>query len=185
MEAAVKRSSSFPNNDELNVIGIEIGLVTTMPQTGASLQRKYRQAPDALTRGWHRSIRTIYGYWLWRSGQRDTAEVVFDEALRLKQQDLDDGSERWGDPYEIASISAIRGQVDDALEWLERARELGLKFPTIVTLDPMLESLRGDARFQALVARMASEQETMRGRAPDVDTLLARLAGPTMELVTN
>ena len=49
----------------------------------------------------------------------------------------------------------------------------------------MLESLRGDARFRELVARMASEQEAMRRRAPDADTLLARLAGPTLELVTN
>jgi TolB-like protein/tRNA A-37 threonylcarbamoyl transferase component Bud32 len=58
------------------------------------------------------------------------------------------------DPYEIASIHAFRGEVDEAFQWLDRAYRvhdygiLGLK------TDPLLRNLHGDPRFQELLTQM-------------------------------
>jgi eukaryotic-like serine/threonine-protein kinase len=57
-------------------------------------------------------------------------------------------------PYGIAEVHAYRGEADDAFQWLDRAYRahdvgmLGLK------TDPLLRSLHGNPRFQALLSRM-------------------------------
>jgi eukaryotic-like serine/threonine-protein kinase len=58
------------------------------------------------------------------------------------------------DAYGIAEVHAYRGEIDDALRWLDRAYQqhdaamLGLK------ADPLLRNLHSDTRFQALLTRM-------------------------------
>jgi TolB-like protein len=67
------------------------------------------------------------------------------------------------DPFAIAEVHAYRGEVDGAFRWLDRAyREhdvgmLGLK------TDPLLRSLHGDPRFQALLSRMGLTGQKPRG----------------------
>jgi hypothetical protein len=54
----------------------------------------------------------------------------------------------------IARVYAWRGEKDQALEWLERAyvqRDTSL---TWVKIDPRFRSLRGDARYKALLRKM-------------------------------
>ena len=72
------------------------------------------------------------------------------ECLRqLKRSD----DERVG-TYGIAIIHAGLGEKDQAFEWLEKAyeaRELGMIF---LKVDPTLDPLRSDARFQDLLRRM-------------------------------
>jgi serine/threonine protein kinase/tetratricopeptide (TPR) repeat protein len=58
-------------------------------------------------------------------------------------------------PFNIADVYAFRGDKETAFNWLERAyisRDAGL-LPEIKT-DPLLESLRSDARYEALLRRM-------------------------------
>jgi len=58
------------------------------------------------------------------------------------------------DAYEIAEVHAYRGEVDDALQWLERAyRQHDPRIPEIKT-DPLLRNVHGDRRFQALLTRL-------------------------------
>ena len=57
-------------------------------------------------------------------------------------------------PYQIAEVSAFRGETDHAFEWLERSyieRDGGL---TEVKSDPLLKSLRGDSRYVAFLGKM-------------------------------
>jgi hypothetical protein len=57
-------------------------------------------------------------------------------------------------PYQIAQVYAFRGQTDPAFEWLERAyreRDAGL---TEMIPDPLLTSLRPDARYTNLAGSM-------------------------------
>jgi TolB-like protein/predicted Ser/Thr protein kinase len=72
-------------------------------------------------------------------------------------------------PYGIAEVHAYRGEADDAFQWLDRAYRahdvgmLGLK------TDPLLRSLHGDPRFQALLGRMGlTGQQPMGGGLPYV-----------------
>ncbi len=57
-------------------------------------------------------------------------------------------------PYQLAEIYAYRGEVDQAFEWLQRSylqRDPGLNQ---LKLDPMLKSLRADARFSDLLKKL-------------------------------
>jgi tetratricopeptide (TPR) repeat protein len=72
------------------------------------------------------------------------------------QQALDGaiGKHAGDSAYQIAEVFAWRGEKDRAFEWLERAysqRDGGL---SDIKVDPALNSLRTDSRYQALLRRM-------------------------------
>jgi TolB-like protein/tetratricopeptide (TPR) repeat protein len=59
-----------------------------------------------------------------------------------------------GAPWLVAGVYAYREETDQAFEWLERAyteRDSGL---TEIKVDPLLNSLRHDPRYQALLKKM-------------------------------
>lgn len=60
--------------------------------------------------------------------------------------------------YQIAQIHAWRGEKDSAFEWLERAYSQCDTGLTLLTHDPMLDSLRGDTRFAALLNKLQLPQ---------------------------
>jgi hypothetical protein len=60
--------------------------------------------------------------------------------------------------YQIAQVRAWRGEKDPAFNWLDRAysqRDAGL---TLLIGDPLMDSLRGDARFTALLHKLQLPQ---------------------------
>jgi eukaryotic-like serine/threonine-protein kinase len=58
------------------------------------------------------------------------------------------------DAYGIAEVHAYRGEVDDALQWLDRAYRQHDAQLLDVKADPLLQNLHRDARFQALLTRL-------------------------------
>jgi TolB-like protein/Flp pilus assembly protein TadD len=56
--------------------------------------------------------------------------------------------------YQIGEIYAFRGDRDRAFEWLERARKVRDGGLTLVQIDPLLNGLRGDPRYTALLKKM-------------------------------
>ncbi len=75
---------------------------------------------------------------------------------RESQQALDEltGKGAENAAYQIAEVHAWRGEKDKAFEWLERAyrqRDGGL---AEIKYDPLLDNLRGDSRFAALLRKM-------------------------------
>jgi tetratricopeptide (TPR) repeat protein len=56
--------------------------------------------------------------------------------------------------YDLASIAASLGDMDQALDLLDRAVEERSTFLGWLRLDPAFESLRGDARFEAILVRI-------------------------------
>jgi serine/threonine-protein kinase len=70
------------------------------------------------------------------------------------------------DWYGIAEVHAYRGEVDDAFRWLDRAyREHDIGMLDLKT-DPLLRSLHGDPRFQALLSRMRLTDQQPKGADP-------------------
>jgi TolB-like protein/cytochrome c-type biogenesis protein CcmH/NrfG len=59
-----------------------------------------------------------------------------------------------GGAYNVAQVHAYRGEADPAFEWLERARAQHDGGMFLVRVDPLLEGLRDDPRFEALLTRM-------------------------------
>lgn len=56
--------------------------------------------------------------------------------------------------YQIAQVYARRGDIERALDWLERAYEARDTGMTEIKVDPLLENVRGNGQFQELVRRM-------------------------------
>ncbi len=57
-------------------------------------------------------------------------------------------------PYQIAEVYGWRGEKEQAFEWAERAFEERDMSLTWLKIDTDFRSLRGDARYRALVRKM-------------------------------
>jgi adenylate cyclase len=79
----------------------------------------------------------------------------FDAAARTGRRALEAGP---GDPgrvaYNLACSLARSGDTEAALEWLERAVDLGFEDTRLMEVDSDVDPLRGDGRFQALTRRL-------------------------------
>jgi serine/threonine-protein kinase len=64
--------------------------------------------------------------------------------------------ERYGHilPYQAAEVYAWRGEPDLAFRWLDRTLELHDASVMYLKFDPLLDSLRGDPRFAAVLAKV-------------------------------
>ena len=126
------------------------------------------------------------GYALAELGREAEAEAAFNATLDAVERAVALGSTFQGRALDAASIHAVRDDHDDALRALERAYELGFRGDFVLRTDPFFESLRDDARFQALLERMAqSQQEQLdlalrEGLLDGYDALVA--AGPAREI---
>jgi tetratricopeptide (TPR) repeat protein len=70
------------------------------------------------------------------------------------------------DAYNVAQAYAWRGQTDAAFEWLDRAyrqRDGGM---SKLKIDPLLEHLHGDPRYQALLVKMNLSGDGPESRQP-------------------
>ena len=77
-------------------------------------------------------------------GRREEARVILDEILAHR-------SEHWVSAYEIAIVFSLLGKANEAFHWLALAeREHAVGF-TFVRVDPRLEALRSDPRFEGLL----------------------------------
>jgi tetratricopeptide (TPR) repeat protein len=77
----------------------------------------------------------------------------YEQARELLQEILAKRDTEWVTAYEIAVIYCLLGDREDAFRWLAQAeREHAVGF-TFVRVDPHLESLRTDPRFQQLLQR--------------------------------
>jgi tetratricopeptide (TPR) repeat protein len=63
--------------------------------------------------------------------------------------------------YYAASLSALGGLSETALEWLENAVDRGfINFPLLTEQDPFLKALRGQPRYDSLMERVRREWES-------------------------
>ncbi len=82
---------------------------------------------------------------LYRAGQASEASIAAQKAASLP--------ETASGQYNLACFSAVRGDREKAMTYLQRAVALGFA-NEIVTKDPDLESLRGRPEFEAIVAEV-------------------------------
>lgn len=63
--------------------------------------------------------------------------------------------------YQIASIYAVLGETEKAMAWLERSVYTGNPCWPFFKVDPHMDHLRDDPRFQRLVAGLEREYTTL------------------------
>ena len=74
-----------------------------------------------------------------------------DEARRTLNELIKNGQIHHVTPYEIAVIYSLLNEREKGLEWLRKAREARAVGFSFVRVDPMLDNLRDDARFNELI----------------------------------
>ena len=83
-----------------------------------------------------------------RNGQRN-------EAQKILAQLSEEAKSRYVAPYALALVKLGLGEKDRAIDELERGyREGNSNYMFLIKVDPMLDDLRGDPRFQALVQKV-------------------------------
>jgi TolB-like protein/Tfp pilus assembly protein PilF len=84
-----------------------------------------------------------------RKGQKEEAQKVL---ARLKE-----GGKTRDTPYAMALVYLALGEKDRAIDELERGyREGETNYLFVIKVDPLLDDLRGDPRFEALVQKVVS-----------------------------
>jgi len=76
------------------------------------------------------------------------------EAQKILEQLDQLSKQRYVTPYVVGRIHAILGQNDEAFRWLEIAYERRAEWMILLKVDPALDCLRPDPRFQDLMHRM-------------------------------
>ena len=93
---------------------------------------------------------SVFGMACAAAGRRPEAERVIDELL-------DRSRAEYVSPLWLADITTQLGEVDRALEWLERAYEARTQALISLGVSPLYDSLRHDGRFTALLKRIGIE----------------------------
>jgi len=89
------------------------------------------------------SIAHVFG----RLGNRPAAEKILEETLTSAKT-------KYASPYDIAVIYAGLADKDRAFEWLNKALEQHDVQMVSIKVNPTLDRLRGDSRFQTLVEKV-------------------------------
>jgi TolB-like protein/Tfp pilus assembly protein PilF len=94
--------------------------------------------------------RELLGYVYAVAGKTDAARAVLDELIELS-------NDRHVSAYRMAAIYGALNRPDDAFAWLERAYQQRDPWLTWLKLNPVLDSVRSDARFTDLLLRTGLE----------------------------
>ena len=133
--------------------------------------RSYEQARHhyerayALSRtasSWGRYIPVLLGYTLWKTGERERAQRLFEEYRAFARNEMERGNESWALKYSLAAVHAIRGEKPEAYRWLQKAQSSGWTEYYFSRQDPLLENLQGDAEFQRILAQQKTRINRIR-----------------------
>jgi eukaryotic-like serine/threonine-protein kinase len=92
-----------------------------------------------------------------RGNKAQALEIVTDEWTGPAWQDY------WI-PYTVAQGYALLGETAEALRWLEHAVDKGwINYPYLSEVDPWLQNIRSDPRFEELMRRVKREWEEFEG----------------------
>jgi hypothetical protein len=89
-------------------------------------------------------------------GREQEAREILDELVARRD-------EQWVTAYEIAVIYSYLNEADEAFDWLARAEQEHAVGLTYVRVDPRLNKLRSDPRFDELLQRLDVKADAPRG----------------------
>ncbi|HJU65915.1 MAG TPA: hypothetical protein VJ596_09570, partial [Gemmatimonadaceae bacterium] len=131
-----------PNAEESHRV---LGLALAMQEQYEESERVLREAMSLPAAGPY-TVATL-GYSLARSGKRQAAEVLLTDLEARASHD-------YVSPVAFATLLLGLGDTDGALNWAERAYEERRGWLAYLTVNPMLDPVRNDPRFESLVRKM-------------------------------
>jgi adenylate cyclase len=91
-------------------------------------------------------------------GRYEGSAMVYHAMGRKSESDaaLKAGTAQNGEswPSEMARVHAFRGELDQAMQWLERAYTMRDEDLYAIKSDPLMRKLEGDSRYQAFLSKM-------------------------------
>jgi hypothetical protein len=90
-------------------------------------------------------------------GERARASALSKEAQKAIESMLGEGIDTPLAFEEVAAIEAILGNTQLAVAAYQRAYNAGWRYVVLTSLNPMLNSIRADPGFQALLSRMTAD----------------------------
>ena len=121
--------------------GLALELQGKIPEAISQYERTVELTDDPIPLG---ALARIYGI----AGRKDEARKIFDKLRELR-------AERYTAAYALALAALGLGDKSEALHWLEESyRERDGDSISVIRVDPLLRSLRGDPRFEALAEKI-------------------------------
>ncbi|HEY7472179.1 MAG TPA: adenylate/guanylate cyclase domain-containing protein, partial [Gemmatimonadota bacterium] len=102
----------------------------------------------------------------WQTGNRAAADSLFREGERRSREMIEQAPAENESYVDMARIASTRGQIDEAIAWMEKAYDHGRRDVGLLGQDPPLQNARRDPRFQQVLQRMEADLARMRERAP-------------------
>lgn len=102
------------------------------------------------------------GYFYKKTGKEIEAQKIFDYFSNQCQVNIERGNERNWPRYELARIRATLNRKSEAYEWLQKAIDTGWIEYRWGMIDPLLENLHNDERFQQMMAQVKAKVDQMR-----------------------
>jgi eukaryotic-like serine/threonine-protein kinase len=165
----------WPNDEEMLTSLAQVAWLVGTPDADSLVLGRYRAAPDTRPFGFlPYAFRTLLAATRLRHGDAASGRALADSALAFAKKEFERGGEDPGPAVEMAALMALKGRRGEALDWLERAHELGYRDYRWVPRDPFLRTLSKDPRFTRLLTRMESEVAVMRRRVAEAHPSLFR-----------
>jgi len=111
-----------------------------------------------------RHITATLGFIFFKTGRIVDAQRMFDDSIKLAQLELEQGSEWYNVPYEVAIINSIQENKLEAYRWLQKAIDAGWRYYRWALIDPRLENLHNDEKFKKMMADVKTIVDEMRKR---------------------
>ncbi|MCI0493759.1 protein kinase [candidate division KSB1 bacterium] len=100
-----------------------------------------------------------------KTGKESEAQKIFDYYSNRCQINIEQGNERNWPRYELARIHAALNRKSESYEWLQKAIDTGWIEYRWGMIDPLLENLHNDERFQQMMAKVKAKVDQMRKQA--------------------
>ena len=108
---------------------------------------------------------TKLAYVFHKLGKEHEAKELAKENLAASGKNPDEYPQGSIYPYLVATLYAWNADTTAALRWLEGAIKLGYRDYRWISVDPQLENIRTDARYQPIIASLKDRYEQMQKRA--------------------
>ncbi len=139
LHKTIKLDPSFSNSYFL--LGLVYADKGNFAEAVAALREGQRLSPDWL------ELQAVLAYTYASAGERGEAEALLTKLLKS-------AAETYVNPVLIAGVYVALADNDRAIEWLERGYREKCSWMRWIAIEPQLERLRPDPRFQDLVSRV-------------------------------
>jgi TolB-like protein len=176
IEALVAR---HPHDEEVRAFRPLVTAIVRGPGLPDQVRNLARQVPESLaSEVFPTTLRALAVYAAREAGETAAAQGGLAEALAANRRQVESGDDRPEFFHERATLHALAGEAEAAVDWIERTFDAGFRVGWTMDVDPLLDPIRDHPRYLATRERMRADVARMRRRARAADIPLPASAAP-------